>query len=43
MATFAELGLSEQTVKSHLQHAMAKLRVHDRTEAAAIAIREGLA
>jgi DNA-binding NarL/FixJ family response regulator len=39
----AELGLSEQTVKSHLQHAMAKLRVHDRTEAAAIAIREGLA
>jgi DNA-binding NarL/FixJ family response regulator len=38
-----ELGLSEQTVKSHLQHAMAKLRVHDRTEAAAIAIREGLA
>jgi DNA-binding NarL/FixJ family response regulator len=38
-----ELDLSPETVKTHLRHAMQKLRVHDRAEAAAIAIREGLA
>jgi DNA-binding NarL/FixJ family response regulator len=37
-----ELGVSEETVKSHLRRAMAKLKVHDRTQAAAVAIREGL-
>ena len=37
-----ELGLSEETVKTHLRHAMSKLDVHDRTHAAAVAIREGL-
>jgi DNA-binding NarL/FixJ family response regulator len=37
-----ELGISEQTVKTHLQHAMTKLGVHDRSQAAAVAIREGL-
>jgi DNA-binding NarL/FixJ family response regulator len=38
-----ELNVSENTVKTHLRHAMAKLRVSDRTEAVAIAMREGLA
>jgi DNA-binding NarL/FixJ family response regulator len=37
-----ELGVSEETIKTHLAHAMRKLRVHDRAAAAAIAIREGL-
>ena len=38
-----ELGLSEQTVKTHLHNAMRKLGARDRAEAAAIAMREGLA
>jgi DNA-binding NarL/FixJ family response regulator len=38
-----ELGVSAQTVKSHLSHAMHKLNARDRTQAAAVAIREGLA
>jgi len=38
-----ELGVSAQTVKSHLAHAMRKLNARDRTQAAALAIREGLA
>lgn len=38
-----ELGVSEQTVKTHLHHVLAKLKAKDRTEAAAIAMREGLA
>jgi two-component system, NarL family, response regulator DevR len=38
-----ELGVSEQTVKTHLHNAMRKLRAKDRTEVAAIAMREGLA
>jgi DNA-binding NarL/FixJ family response regulator len=37
------LGVSAQTVKSHLAHAMRKLNARDRTQAAALAIREGLA
>jgi DNA-binding NarL/FixJ family response regulator len=38
-----QLGLSEQTVKSHLHNAMRKLRVANRAQAAALAQREGLA
>ncbi len=38
-----ELGISYETVKTHVRHVMQKLQVHDRSEAAAIAIREGLA
>lgn len=39
----AELGVSEDTVKTHLKSIRLKLRARDRTEAAAIALREGLA
>lgn len=38
-----ELGVSYETAKTHVRHVMQKLHVHDRSEAAAIAIREGLA
>lgn len=38
-----ELHITPHTVKSHLRNAMRKLGAHDRTEAAAIAIEEGLA
>lgn len=38
-----ELGISEQTVKTHLHNAMKKLRATDRAEAARIVAREGLA
>ena len=38
-----DLGISPETVKSHLAHAMRKLHVRDRTEAGAVAVREGLA
>jgi NarL family two-component system response regulator LiaR len=38
-----ELGLSEKTVKSHVGHIFAKLGVTDRTQAALVAVREGLA
>lgn len=38
-----ELYLSVNTVKTHLRHAMAKMGVSDRTEAAALAQREGIA
>jgi DNA-binding NarL/FixJ family response regulator len=38
-----ELGVTEQTVKTHMQHLMRKLKVHDRAHAVAIAVREGLA
>lgn len=36
-----ELGLSPETVKTHLRHAMRKLQATDRTQAAAIVMREG--
>jgi DNA-binding NarL/FixJ family response regulator len=38
-----ELGISEDTVKTHMRHALRKLNARDRVEAAAIALREGLA
>jgi DNA-binding NarL/FixJ family response regulator len=38
-----ELGLSEKTVKAHIGHIFAKLGVTDRTQAALLAVREGLA
>jgi two-component system, NarL family, response regulator DevR len=38
-----ELGITEDTVKTHLRHALRKLKARDRVEAAAIALREGLA
>lgn len=37
-----ELGVSVDTVKTHLRNAMAKLGAHDRIEAARIAEREGI-
>jgi DNA-binding NarL/FixJ family response regulator len=38
-----ELCLSVNTVKTHLRRAMSKMQVHDRTEAAVLAQREGIA
>ena len=38
-----ELGVAEKTVKTHVGHVMAKLGVTDRTQAAVLAVREGLA
>lgn len=38
----AELGISENTVKTHLRHALRKLKVRDRAQAAALVVREGL-
>lgn len=38
-----KLGISENTVKSHLKRAMKKLKAKDRVAAAAIALKEGLA
>jgi DNA-binding NarL/FixJ family response regulator len=38
-----ELGVSEKTVKTHVGHLLAKLGVTDRTQAALVAVREGLA
>jgi NarL family two-component system response regulator LiaR len=38
-----ELGLAEKTVKTHVGHILAKLGVTDRTQAALLAVREGLA
>jgi two-component system, NarL family, response regulator LiaR len=37
-----ELSLSEKTVKAHVSSILAKLGVHDRTQAALYAVREGL-
>jgi DNA-binding NarL/FixJ family response regulator len=37
-----ELGISEKTVKTHVGHVLAKLGVTDRTQAAVLAVREGL-
>lgn len=36
------LGISEQTVKSHVKNILAKLQVRDRTEAVTVALRRGL-
>jgi two-component system NarL family response regulator len=38
-----ELAISEGTVKTHVNHILAKLGVSDRTQAAVIALRRGLA
>jgi DNA-binding NarL/FixJ family response regulator len=38
----AELGLSEKTIKAHVGHIFGKLGVTDRTQAALVALREGL-
>jgi DNA-binding NarL/FixJ family response regulator len=38
-----ELGVAEKTVKTHVGHVLAKLDVSDRTQAALIAVRAGLA
>ena len=38
-----DLGLSEKTVKAHVGHLLAKLGVADRTQAALLAVRTGLA
>jgi DNA-binding NarL/FixJ family response regulator len=37
-----ELGIAEKTVKAHVGRLLAKLGVADRTEAAVLAVREGL-
>jgi DNA-binding NarL/FixJ family response regulator len=37
------LGVGEETVKTHVSHVLAKLGASDRAQAAAIAMREGLA
>lgn len=37
-----ELGVAEKTVKTHVGHLLAKLDVADRTQAALLAVREGL-
>ena len=36
------LGISEDTVQSHVKNIFSKLSVHDRTEALAVAIRRGI-
>jgi NarL family two-component system response regulator LiaR len=38
----AELGISEKTVKNHVGHLLEKLGVADRTQAALLAVRQGL-
>jgi DNA-binding NarL/FixJ family response regulator len=38
-----ELGIAEKTVKTHVGHVLAKLGVSDRTQAALVAVRAGLA
>jgi len=38
-----ELGIAEKTVKTHVGHVLAKLGVSDRTQAALLAVRTGLA
>jgi DNA-binding NarL/FixJ family response regulator len=37
-----ELGIAEKTVKTHVGHLLAKLGVTDRTQAALLAVRQGL-
>jgi two-component system NarL family response regulator len=38
----AELKISDETVQGHVKNILAKLSVHDRTEAVAVAIRRGI-
>ena len=38
----ADLKISDETVQGHVKNILAKLSVHDRTEAVAIAIRRGI-
>jgi DNA-binding NarL/FixJ family response regulator len=38
----AELDISERTARTHMSHVLTKLRVSSRTQAAVLAIREGL-
>jgi two-component system NarL family response regulator len=38
----ADLGISDETVQGHVKNILAKLSVHDRTEAVAVAIRRGI-
>jgi two-component system nitrate/nitrite response regulator NarL len=38
----AELGIAQNTARTHIQNILAKLDVHSRLEAAAVAVREGL-
>jgi two-component system NarL family response regulator len=38
----AELGISDETAQGHVKNILAKLSVHDRTEAVAVAIRRGI-
>ncbi len=37
-----ELGIAEKTVKTHVGHVLAKLGVADRTQAALLAVQQGL-
>jgi len=37
-----ELSISDETVQGHVKNILAKLSVHDRTEAVAVAIRRGI-
>jgi len=37
-----ELGISEKTVKAHVGHVLSKLGVTDRTQAAVLAVQQGL-
>lgn len=41
-AISTEMGVSETTVRNHVQHLLAKLAAHSRAEAVAVAFREGL-
>jgi DNA-binding NarL/FixJ family response regulator len=38
----AALTITEETAQSHMKNILAKLSVHDRTEAVAVAIRRGI-
>jgi two-component system NarL family response regulator len=38
----AELNISEETAQGHVKNILAKLSVHDRTEAVAVAVRRGI-
>lgn len=41
-AIAAALGVTEETAQSHVKSILAKLSVHDRTEAGAVATRRGI-